>query len=74
MSVSIRILRFSVGESTFERFSFRVVQATLLPKTGKDTRVFAVTSQMFCAVVACAVVGADSINTAFQAERVSQAG
>lgn len=74
MSVSIRIFKLALGESTFARFSFRVLQATPLPKTGKDTRVFAVTSQIFCAAVACAIVGADSINTAFPIERASPAG
>ena len=51
-----------------------IVPATPLPKTGKETLVLAVTSPIFCEDVACAVVGAGSIKTTFQAERVSQDG
>jgi len=62
------------GLPTLARLSLRVVPAVPLPKTGKEIRVFAVTSPIFCAEVACAVVGAGSINTTFQADIVSPAG
>jgi hypothetical protein len=74
LSVSIRTPRLTDGLPVLARLSFIVLAALPLPKTGKETRVFAVTSPTFCAEVACAVVGAGSINTTFQAERVSQAG
>ena len=74
LSVSIRTFRFTDGLPVLARLRATVVPATPLPKTGKETRVFANTSPMFCAEVACAVVGAFSINTTFQAERVSHAG
>jgi len=74
LSVSIRTQRATEGLPVLARLSLRVVPATPLPKTGKETRLFAVTSPIFCSEVACAVVGAGSINTTFQAERVSQAG
>lgn len=74
LSVSIRTFQSTLGLHTLARLNFIVVPATPLPKIGKETRVFAVTSPIFCAEVACAVVGEFSINTAFQAERVSQAG
>jgi hypothetical protein len=74
LSVSIRTFTLTDGLPVLARLSFIVLAALPLPKTGKDTRVFAVTSPIFCAEVACAVVGAGSINTTFQTERVSQAG
>ncbi len=74
LSVSIRTQRLTDGLPFLARLSFSVLAALPLPKTGKDIRVFAVTSPIFCVEVACAVVGADSMNTTFQAERVSQAG
>ena len=74
LSVSILIINGTDGLSTLARLSLRVVPTTPLPNTGNDIRVFAVTSPIFCAEVACTVVGAGSINTTFQAERVSQAG
>ena len=74
LSVSILIITGTDGLPTLARLSFIVLAALPLPKTGKETRVLAVTSPIFCAEVACAVVGAGSINTTFQAERVSQAG
>ena len=74
LSVSIRTHRSTDGLPTLARLSFSVLAALPLPKTGKETRVFAVTSHIFCAEVACAVVGAGSMNTTLPAERVSQAG
>lgn len=74
LSVSIRTCTSTLGEPTLARLSFVVVPATPLPKTGKETRVFAATSPIFCAEVDCAVVGAGSINTTLPADRVSQAG
>lgn len=74
LSVSIRTCSATLGEPTLARFNFVVLPATPLPNTGKETRVFAATSPMFCAEVACAVVGAFSIKTTLPAERVSQAG
>ena len=74
LSVSIRTHRSTDGLPTLARLSLRVVPATPLPKTGKETRVLFVTSPILCAEVACAVVGAGSINTTSQIERVSQAG
>ena len=74
LSVSIRTQRATDGLPTLARLSLRVVPAAPLPNTGKETRVLAVTSPIFCAEVACAVVGAGSLNTTFQTESVSQAG
>lgn len=74
LSVSIRTHNETDGLPVLARLSLRVVPAVPLPNTGKETRVFAVTSPMFCAEVACAVVGAFSIKTTLPAERVSQAG
>lgn len=72
-SVSIRTQSDTLGETAFESDNFVVLADTPLPNTGKDIRVFAETSQIFCAEVACAVVGHCSAKTTFQAERVSQA-
>ena len=74
MSVSILTPRLTDGDPVLARLRASVLALTPAPKAGKEIRVFAVTSPMFCAEVACAVVGAFSINTTFQAEKVSQAG
>ena len=74
LSVSILIITGTDGLPVLARLSLSVVPATPLPNTGKETRVLAVTSPIFCAEVACAVVGAFSMKTALPAERVSQAG
>lgn len=74
LSVSIRTQRATLGLPVLARLRARVVPATPIPNTGNETRVLAVTSPIFCADVACAVVGAFSINTTLPAERVSQAG
>jgi hypothetical protein len=74
LSVSIRTLRLTDGLPVLARLSFIVLAALPLPKTGKETLVFAVKSPIFCSEVACAVVGAFSMKTTLPAERVSQAG
>jgi len=57
-----------------EKFILSVLQATPLPNDVIAYRVTAETFPIFIIEVACAVVGAGSIKTTFQAERVSQAG
>jgi len=74
LSVSIRIHKSTLGESTFARLSLSVVPATQLPKTGREIRVLPATSLIFCAVVACAVVGLVSVKTVFPTDIDSQAG
>lgn len=63
LSVSILTLQNAVGLQFFARDSFRLFPATPVPIAGKLTLVLPATSQIFCAVVACANVGAVSLKT-----------
>ena len=62
-SFSILTLRNAVGLRTLARDSFRLLLATPVPIAGKLTLVLPATSQIFCACVACANVGAVSLKT-----------
>lgn len=73
LSVSIRILRFCVGEAYFLNDNFRVDALTPVPNTGKETLLLPVTFDIACIDVACAKVATVSANTAFQAVRSSPA-
>ena len=63
LSVSSLTLRNADGLPFFARAIFRLLLATPVPIAGKLTLVLPATSQIFCAVVACANVGAVSLNT-----------
>lgn len=74
LSVSTRKPRATETEPFFIIFKFSEDPETQLPKAGKDTRVFAVTSHIFCEFVAFAVSVTGSINTGFHAVISSHAG
>ena len=71
LSVSIRKFKFTEGEETFARASFKVLALTPLPKHGIEILVLSVASPINCSLVALAKVVTVSGKTARPAAPVS---